>query len=294
MDTPIYIDASMIKCFSDCREQFRRRYIENIVSSKPSIAYVFGTSFHMAVEAFWKGSPYKQAYDIGFAHLDSLDVSALTVREQGKYNELINALPDMLEVYYKGHDKDEIKGLECLEEEWYTLYGELPEDLKDAVYLCGKIDRFMTDGQLFDLKTASEIGREWKKNYKAEKLRDCGLSLYDWYLCGLMDSPKQIAMEVLIKPYKDKPPRLELIELNEIIQYRDRFKQQLNWVVKEMVHYIRSYSKVKPWPMNYGPMCITKYGPCDYLHLCNYGDTPKNLSKYKTRVEHLEIRKANV
>ncbi len=277
----IYIDASMIKCFADCREQFRRRYIENIVSSKPSIAYVFGTAVHMAVEAFWKGSPYREAYDIGLAHLDSLDISALTVREQGKYNELINALPDMLEVYYKGHDNTHEPSM--IEYEWSYEYS------KDVV-LCGKIDRY-DSFNLFDLKTASEIGKDWKKNYKAEKLRDCGLSLYDWYLCHGIMNPQSVAMEVLIKPYKDKPPRLELIELNEIIQYRDRFKQQLNWVVKEMVHYIRNYAQVKPWPMNYGPMCMTKYGPCDYLPLCNLGDTPKNVAKYKTREEHLELRK---
>ncbi|KKL82360.1 hypothetical protein LCGC14_1985590, partial [marine sediment metagenome] len=70
-----------------------------------------------------------------------------------------------------------------------------------------------------------------------------------------------------------------------------RFKQQLNWVVKEMVHYMRSYVKVKPWPMNYGPMCMTKYGPCDYLELCNYGNIPKYISEYKPREEHLEIRR---
>jgi hypothetical protein len=276
----------MIKCFSDCREQFRRRYIENIVPVKPSIAYVFGTAVHMAVETFWKGKDYRTAYNIGLTHLDSVDISTLTVREQGKYNELINALPDMLEVYHKGHKLSETSNVLMLEKEWSKVYLE-------NVYLCGKIDRFMLGGYLFDLKTASEIGREWKKNYKAEKLRDCGLALYDWYLNKVSPplAPTQIAMEVLIKPYKDKPPRLEIIELNEIIQYRDRFKQQLNWAVKEMVHYMRTYPKAKPWPMNYGPMCMTKYGPCDYLRLCNYGDTQKNLAKYKPRVEHLEIRK---
>ena len=75
-ETPIYIDASMIKCFSDCREQFRRRYIENIVPSKPSIAYVFGTAVHMAVEAFWKGKTYREAYDIGLARHNILNVSS--------------------------------------------------------------------------------------------------------------------------------------------------------------------------------------------------------------------------
>jgi hypothetical protein len=281
----------MIKTFSDCREMFRRRYIENITLSKPSINMVFGTAFHLSVEAFWKGKDYKSAYDIGLAHLDSLDITALTVREQGKYNELINTLPDMLEVYYKAHDKDEIKAAELIEYEWIH-YDYLP-----FVHLCGKIDRYMKNGVLTDLKTASEIGAEWKKKYKAEKLRDCGLSLYDWFLdtgimSGIKDyTPKQIAMEVLIKPYKDKPPRLELIELNEIIQYRDRFKQQLNWVVKEMVHYMRTYPKVKPWPMNYGPMCMTKYGECDYLPLCNYGTIPKIMNKYKQREEHLNVRR---
>ena len=247
----------------------------------------------------------------GLAHLDSLDISTLTVREQGKYNELINSLPDMLEVYYKEHDTLEIGNQELIEYEWLQPY-------MAGVFLCGKIDRFTCDKELFDLKTASEIGPNWKKRYKEEKLRDCGLALYDWYL---NPKPKSIGMEVLVKPYKDKPSRLEPIPLNEIIQYRDRFKQQLNWVVKEMVHYIKSYSSkrcvcydtaspypdkdcqsckgtgevlFKPWPMNYGPMCMTKYGPCDYLPLCNLGDTPKNLAKYKTREEHLNVRKLAV
>ena len=171
--------------------------------------------------------------------------------------------------------------------ETHKIEYEWSEQYMEGVFLCGKIDRFTCDKELFDLKTASEIGPNWKKKYKEEKLRDCGLALYDWYL---NPKPKSIEMEVLVKPYKDKPSRLEPIPLNEIIQYRDRFKQQLNWVVREMVHYIRSYSGVKPWPMNYGPMCMTKYGECDYLRLCNYGDTQKNLAKYKKREEHLKCR----
>ena len=291
---PLYIDASMIKCFSDCREQFRRRYIENIVPSKPSIAYVFGTAVHMAVEAFWNGKDYKQACSIGFNYLDSLYESWVLVKDQGKMNELINALPKMLEVYYNENDQSERYNIRTLEGEFNSNYFQLHTDLGD-VHICGRIDRYMKDYKLYDLKTASEIGKDWKKNYKAEKLRDCGLALYDWFLSTeLSQPPKEIAMEVLIKPYKDKPPRLELIELNEIIGQRDRFKKQLKAYVTDIVHYMRKNSEVEPWEMNFGSICMTKYGECDYLKLCNYGNIPKYLSTYKPREEHLEIRKSNI
>ena len=283
-ETPIYIDASMIKCFADCREQFRRRYIENIVPVKPSINMVFGSAIHMAVEALWKGENLKSACGVGFDYLDSVDESRLLVKEVGKLNQLISILPDMLEVYYKAHDwSNESDGVILLEHEWLHEYS-------DGVVLCGKIDRY-SPPLLSDLKTASEIGKEWKKNYKAEKLRDCGLALYDWYLCKIGQAPEEIEMEVILKPYKDKPPRIEPIPLSEIISQRERFDKQLRAYVTDIVHYMRKNAKVAPWEMNFGPMCMTKYGECDYLKLCNYGNIPKYISEYKTREEHLEIRR---
>jgi hypothetical protein len=78
--------------------------------------------------------------------------------------------------------------------------------------------------------------------------------------------------------------------LPEITAYRKRFEQQLTWICNEIQHYHQSYRTMHPWPMAQG-QCLTKYGACEYLPLCNQGETSKTLANYKTREEHLNLRK---
>ena len=282
----ILIDATMLRSAGNCKEFFRRQFVENIVPVKPAIHREFGIAIHRAVQFFWNGSPYEDAYEIAAGHLALLDETGLNVREREKLDEMRDYLPDLLAVYYESHEQE--PAVNVMLEREFVHKNYLP-----GVHLCGRIDRFTFDLVLSDLKTASEIGRNWKSDYKEAALRDCALPLYDWAITQMQpdSAPKSIQLEVLIKPYKSKPTRLEVVPLNEIIAYRERFKRQLDWRVRELVHYIRTYGQVQPWPMNDGSQCVSKFGPCEYLPLCNWVSTPKNLKLYKQREEHLESRR---
>ena len=59
---PLYIDASMIKCFADCREQFRRRYIENKVPISIKLKFVF--EIPKSRKELKVGDPHLQKPDI--------------------------------------------------------------------------------------------------------------------------------------------------------------------------------------------------------------------------------------
>jgi len=288
----------MLRDYLNCKEYFRWKWLENKVANKPSIHQHYGKAVHLAAEAFWQGKDYLEAYAIASEEVRKIDLEVLNAKERNKLDAMIEYLPDLLAVYFEANEQ-ETQNL--IEYEWIVCWACQHQhfdgnlncrvcDCGESVFLCGRIDRY-SNGKLWDLKTASEIGKTWKRDYKEASLRDIGLSLYDWYLCEQRMPPTEIAIEVLIKPYKDKKARYEVIDLNEIIAYRERFKQQLSWVVPEMVHYIEKYGKIKPWPMNAGGQCLTKYGPCPYLLLCNHGVSTKNMSQYKEREEHLEVRK---
>jgi len=238
----------------------------------------YGTAVHLAHDAFWHGKPYESAFKLATEHLKSIDQSELNTKERLRFDQMWDDLPELISCYYDTH---EYEPQEMVEEEWWNAYWQL----------CGKIDRY-NRFCLYDLKTASEIGgRQWRANFKKEKLRDSGLALYDWYLRQIGKTPQFIAMEVLIKPYKGSSARYELVELNEIMAYRERFDLLLAITLKEMVHWLEKYKELKPWPMSFGSQCVTKFGECDYLRLCNHGDSERNLSKYVPRQEHLEVRR---
>ena len=105
-------------------------------------------------------------------------------------------------------------------------------------------------------------------------------------------APQRVYLEVLIKGYKSKPCRMETIELPYVITeaYRQRFDQQLQWKVEEIVSYFKHSREQKPWPMAQ-QLCQTKYGECPYLDVCLHGEQPKVIERFKEREEHLEVRK---
>jgi len=195
-------------------------------------------------------------------------------------------LPSVVAAYFDGVNNSEVEVLE-IEHEW-------SQEFLPGVILCGRKDKVVRDAGghhiLLDLKTASEIGKTWYADFRNQMLRDFGLALYDWHECRLLRTPATVKVECLVKPYKGKEPRLEIFDLPEITAYRKRFEQQLAWVVSEIAHYHNVYRYQHPCPQAQG-QCLTKYGPCEYLQICCSGETAKTLANYKTREEHLNIRR---
>lgn len=279
--TAIYLDASAIKCWLDCREQYRLRYIENRVAAEPSYHQAVGVAVHLAAETHNRGGSFETGLERAATELQKFPEDLLTPYSKQRFRELAHELPSMVACYF---DSVEVGNVLICEEEWQFPFIE-------NVILCGRKDKVETGPAiLFDLKTASEIGRTWSSDFRATMLRDFGIALYDWHECQMGRPPETVKIECLVKPYKGKEPRLEIFNLPEITQYRERFKQQLYWVCSEIKHYHESYKSMHPWPMAQG-QCLTKYGACEYLPGCLQGWTPKTLANYTNRQEHLNVRK---
>lgn len=247
----------------------------------------YGGAIHKGIEAFWRGKDFATAMKVAIEECNRLDQSLLTATERTKWSELVNMTPDLLTCYF---EKVEFVPMTAVEEEFVLPF--------NGTHLCGKFDHYMLrNGVLtwWDIKTASEIGTDWKEKYRQEAIRRIQYSLYDFFLTTLhkdvIVAPPKI--EVLIKGYGKKPPRYELLELPEVVQWRERFAAQLAHWVREMQHFKREYVQVAPWPMT-DTSCVGKYGKCDYIQLCNYGESPKNLEAFIPREEHLECRKKQV
>ena len=312
----LYLDATALKGFSDCREYFRRQQIEKIEPVKPSTYYTFGTAIHRSVEAFWRGESYEKALNEAYEVTNTYPVQLLNPPELDTWERLVKCTPDVLAVYYDSvHYSPE--ALLWVEKEWSIpfRYDNNPNLslVRTQVILCGRMDRLMAGPRLVDVKTASEISQQgvpWKQQYRQDKVLDLQFALYDWYLCQICAqcgerkgshpdhefvsmAPIEIYLEVLLKPYKSKAARYERIDLNELIteSYRKRFRQQLKWKVSEIVHYVENYSQQKPWPLAGGLACSSRYGTCQFQPICSFGESPKLMAKYKTREPHLELVK---
>src|SRR6266403_809960 len=280
MINQLYLDSSAIKCFLDCREQYRLRYVENRVALEPSYHQTIGVAVHLAAEVHNRGGSFETGLAMAAAKLGEFPEHLLNPYKRQRFRELAVELPSMVACYF---DTVEVGKVIAVEEEWSCEF--LP-----GVTLCGRKDKVETDpAVIFDLKTASEIGKTWNADFKNQMLRDFGLALYDWHECQIGRVPETIKVECLVKPYKGKESRLELFNLPEITQYRKRFEQQLSWVVNEIKHYHEHYAAQHPWPQAQG-QCMTKFGPCEYLKICNGGSSPKIMADYTERQEHLTIR----
>lgn len=283
----IFIDASQLRLYTECRESYRRTYVANEVPVGVPIHKFYGIGVHMAIDQFWQGKPFTTALEVADAFLDSTDLTGVSTKDQAKWHEMREYLPDLLALYYDGtaYTPDEVVGIE---EEW-TLAE--PFGIK-GVTLCGRKDRVMTGGRLFDAKTATDMGGTWRADYKATMLRDYGLALYDWHEAQTRVAPTMVTLEILVKPSKAwsnraaKPARLELMEMPEIPLLRRRFEQQLKWLIQELEHAHEHYAEAKPWIMSQSA-CRSVYSMCPHLVACNGGKV-----KYVPRVEHIEARAA--
>jgi hypothetical protein len=278
----LILDASAIKTWLDCRELYRLRYIENRVALEPSFHQCVGRAVHLGAQTHNTGGSYETGLSLAATELQAFPEHLLNPYNRQRFQELAAELPSMVACYF---DNIEVGKVVAVEEEWSV------ENFIPGVTLAGRKDKVETDPRvLFDLKTASEIGKTWSADFRATMLRDFGIALYDWHECQIGRPPETVKIECLVKPYKGKDPRMEIFNLPEITLYRARFAQQLEWIVREIKHYHDNYGSTHPWPMAQG-QCHTKYGVCEYLEGCNQGWTAKTLAKYTTREEHLNIRR---
>jgi hypothetical protein len=246
-----------------------------------------GSLVHEAIEAFWRGKSFSEALAIADKFLNATDLTGCSSKDRAKWHEMREYLPDLLAVYYDGteYTPEEVVGIE---EEW-TL--EAPFGLRD-ITLCGRKDRVMRGGLIFDAKTATDMGGSWRADYKATMLRDFGLAMYDWHESVTRVAPVLVTLEILVKPSKAwsnrsaKPARLELMPMPEIPLLRKRFEQQLKWLVQEIHHMHTQYGQAKPWP-HVTVACQSKFGVCPWLAACNGGKVES-----KAREEHIKARGA--
>lgn len=283
---PLMLDASAIKCWLDCREAYRNRYVLNRVFHEPSYHQAFGIAVHLAAETHNRGGSFEDGLKLAADSLAAFPEQLLNTYKQQRFRELASELPSIVACYFDGVNNSALE-MVAIEEEWSF-------ELIPGIMLCGRKDKVIKDSNsnyiLLDLKTASEIGKSWHADFRNQMLRDFGLALYDWHECRVGRSPATVKVECLVKPYRDKEPRLEIFDLPEITAYRKRFEQQLLWICSEISHYHNVYRYQQPWPMAQ-QNCLTKYGACEYLPLCNQGETAKTLANYTNREEHLNLRK---
>lgn len=323
MNFPLYIDASMLKDF-ECKEFVRQRHLLNRTTKAPNIHYEYGTAMHKAVQSFWEGKTFEQAMADAYEITNAYPVHLIkhNVYLSNKWMEMVEQLPDLVAVYYDSVEQEPSRiakwhGETLLECEWsipYCMICKKAECLTrnktpfghhqlscthtHYVTLCGRIDRVLKGNhgiELPDVKTASEIasqGIPWKQGYQKGKMLEVQFGLYDWYLGHLGIAPVRVYLEVLLKGYKSKPCRYEVIELPYVTTeaYRERFKQQLAWKVSEIVNYFQNKTEQSPWPMSQ-QLCQTKYSECPYLEGCLNGWTDKTLEHYTERLVHLEVMK---
>lgn len=267
------LSANSISTFYRCREQYRRVYIQKIQSKQVSLPLRYGVAIHRAAEKYWKGEGYETAFNAAIKECELLDIGRLNPKQWEKWMRMIDELPDLVATYFDQLPKGEVQ---MVEHEFSHPF--------QGVVIKGRIDRVMVGPVLRDLKSASEIGENWKSNYRDGLTRNFAFAIYDWYLRQVGLEPKSIEIECLVKGFKSKPPRLEMFNISaEIFAGRRRFDQLLEFKVKEIQHWHDAHLNHSPWTMADNEICLGKYEPCPFLKLCSYGDSPKILSLYEER-----------
>jgi hypothetical protein len=317
MTQALMFSPSGMTTFMECREKYRLSHIEGVESSEPQIHLIFGRACHKIPECYWKGLPQEQAFNEALKTCGELGPPMLLPSKiRDKWLSLMDGLMESVEAYYGYWDNrlgtnDPVAGIggerevHMLEQEFQYLLSSSSERLQASdlcsqgarvdvqVYVTGRIDQYIGT-TLRELKTAAEVGSNWKHDYRQYLLRNWGLQVYDWYLCRKnndakppIDWPQHIEVEVLVKPYRDKRPRMEIFDLTkEIVSYRERTAQQIEWICREMAEYRLKHTGVQPWPMS-ASACNNKFGVCDYLYGCNYGHekaAEKGLYKIREKV----------
>lgn len=301
----IFVDASMLSVWSRCREEFRLTYLQRMASAYVPIHRECGIAVHLGVECLWRGGQFTDALAVCMKHFDSIAVSRVNQADLKKWGELKAMAPTMLATYADTVDTDLEKvqklthpiteySLPLLEWQWKL---ENPFGISE-ITMVGRIDRCEVGPILVDTKTATEMdgfdemGKRtgWERSYRAAMVKDQGLSLYDFWLRQIGLTPQMVALEVILKPSEryGKKCRVVRLELPEVLAYRERADMLLEFNLRELVHYVKEFSQMQPWPMNMSA-CSGKYGNCGMLAYCNVGINPRTKHLYGPKEEHLDL-----
>jgi hypothetical protein len=302
----IFVDNTMLSVWLRCREELRLTYLKHMGSAYIPIHRELGIAVHSGIECLWRGGQFTDALALSTKYLAGISESIINSAEQKKWGELKAMVPTMLATYADTVDTDLDKvqrsisskpsepQLPLLEYQWQLgqPFG-IPE-----VTLVGRIDRCEIGPILVDTKTATEMdgfdemGKKvgWERSYRAAMVKDPGLGMYDFWLRQIGLTPQMVALEVILKPSEryGKKCRVVRLELPEVLAYRERFDMLLEFNLKELVHFVREYNQLQPWPMN-GSACSGKYGNCIFLAACGSGINPRTQHLYSTKEEHLDL-----
>jgi len=305
----LFLDATSITAFLRCKEEFRQTYLVGRASRYIAIHRSSGIAVHRGIESLWRGKTFTEAQHVMMDYFLKIDESRILPTDLKKWGELKEMAPEQLAVYADGTEI--IPGC-ALEHEWTW---KEPFGIAELT-LGGRMDRVELGGsglsaplcetphparsvKLIDIKTASEIdgydefGKKvgWERSYRAQMCKDVGLGLYDCYLRKIGLVPTAVVLEVITKPSEryGKKCRLVKMELPEVLAYRERFDMLLELTAREILHYVRHYREMQPWPMNVSA-CSGKFGNCSFYALCNLGLNPRTEKLYGKREEHLSIK----
>src|SRR5882724_8225646 len=167
--TTIYLDATALAGWSNCREFFRRQQREKIELIKPNTYYHYGKATHLMCESFWRGETYEQALAAAYDCLNEYPVGMLNRPELDTWERMVKGTPDITAAYFDAVSYSP-EQLLWVEKEWSIPYQLDLGNTYDhdgvslaprtQVILCGRMDRLMAGPRLVDVKTASEISQQ--------------------------------------------------------------------------------------------------------------------------------------
>lgn len=291
----IYISPSQIGTFTNCRESYRQSYLLG-PSAHPSVFMAFGSCIHRMAWAYWAGWEYEKAFSWAvqpalanktesewqvkfeteaspfttvvyphalIARSSFLDVSKLSAKEMDKWNERLDSLAKLTTHYFAYHSAAYSPGAIANEK-----LVQFRLDSNPAVLCSGIIDR-ISGSSLIDTKTVTPVSRDWKVNEKQANIRKPQMNFYlEWCRRNKIDIDRVI-IEAIVRPYKGSDPDLVELDITDaVFAQHERFLQQLNWTVTDMVNYLGTVREAAPWPMN-RDACQGKYSACDFVPCCD-------------------------
>jgi hypothetical protein len=226
-------------------------------------------------EAEWKvkfeteESPYTTVvYPHGLLARNSfLDRTSLSAKEVDKWNERLDSLAKLTTHYFSYHG-----GVGSLATVNPLVANEkiimFRCDQNEIVLCTGIVDR-ISNGKLVDTKTVTPVSRDWKVKEKESNIRKPQMNFYlEWCRRNKIEIEK-VVIEAVVRPYKGSEPDLVELDITDaVFAQHERFLQQMNWAISEMVNYIQTVREAAPWPMN-RDACAGKYSECDFLPRCD-------------------------
>lgn len=278
---PDFVDSTMLSCFRECPQKFKRMYIENLTSiDEDSIDLIAGEALHAGLYRM------RREHAAGNPHAEELGLMDLILaygnREpgEGKRNKaidrVIEAYASYLDTYpiANGKSKLLLSGTKPLVEVTFAIPTEVQHpETGDPILYAGRIDWLgeMAGGiYCFDEKTSS---RHWPQQW----------SLRSQFL-GYIYAAKTFGFDVRGCVVRGIVLKVTSIEHHETIVYSSDHKlnlwyEQLHRDLKRMVECY----KTNWWDYNLGDECYSFGRACQFEVLCSSPTPDKWLSTFRRR-----------